>query len=1846
MGGAAPTPRPVQEHPAVTARRAAKTDRVIAAGRAATPDSAVDQRERPRLSISELNQMDANELRERYLDTPPDDERTPFQKVMDIVDLGRNTNANIAYGHPTVSGVVGAYPRGAGVGAIAGGIIGGLVGGVGGVIAGLPTGPGAIATGLAGAGAGAAEGAAIGGAGGLVTTAATQAAHGIIGLGVSKEQRDAITAGKEEATAGQPRIFTSDALNQLGVNNRIVNAVVGFGGDLVSDPDMWVGGSGWGAHAGELAIGPTARKTIQTSIKEASVGGVDAVKDEATRNLIREVAKRSPEMPLDAVNLGKALQGDVNKGVFPRVMQGLGGGEESTGGVFEKFLNKPKLEDNVADHGLIDATKDWITQHVATTPGLKFGTGEQQIAHLPFGGLGKIPEWNISIPGIMPSSKRTLDQFRWAADKAVYAEHPVFKDVLGEVRSVEAAYDKFGAYADDHATAHNVTMDAADAAPGGPNFVAPGVGGASRDELLTHAESMRNQYEQQVKQTTDEVEAATQRIRDKVQAYASDPKAIAEMASNPNTIFSLTELEDRAKKMQAVVNRKIELRKADSIAVADSIASAKEHVRTVQETYNRLVDLQTSVMKGGPAKSVTEIEHPLAASLRPDDEFVPPPELQGIGKRQYHRQVEGLLDQLKSMKKDNPHAANIHFELDLLRSRPSLVDKNSGYIGGGGAEKFGGRASLAMDPATGKLTINSDPLVQAKVFQAAKPILDAIDEARASIVKIQSGGKVAAGTTGDAAEDIQSARRPLFVPDEAPDPATQAKMAEHAAAIEGHRKSLHEITSPLRSGPQIDTEAWGESLHKHVMDQYDAAHQKLVDFHEHSPEAAEALVDAMGKHADALQAYRDMLGVPLANIMHRDGGAYMSMVKHAWGIDDDQVANSLLGTMGAAMAPLDGKPGAVYKAITALDRQTRPYFGARNGTQAAWMARIRSKDRNAEAIGAAFASEHLDLPLRRAVAELGLPATQMENAQILATMKLQQIHNARAVAAGRESAYALKYVVDGKQVDSALTPRANEMMNAIRSASNADPAVADKFFARIEESSRTALEMLDSIRDAELRDGILNQVLEDYVPHVPGPTTRATIRAARKSPGWEAKLPFSAEPKVTFQKRRMTAYYQFPDTRPGAAPDAVESFMESDRALLDDKTFPKVLLDEMEKTDPKRWRAIMDTRETIERYEELPNKPPPQTLDIASLNDVVRRGRFRMISGEHGMPYFEERLPLLTAARLAMHERAEVSQDLLGLVAQTGVNMDGKRFTEMAAKAAATQGQQYAEKLPSGETVTFRNVKSKFTGSDVNVADMRGQTWRMLDKEMFKHKDNPIITRLTKGMENTVLLEPVADFIEDIAKVWKDDKIRPALDVLDRVTGAIKTTQLLGPAWFVKSLVAHVTLFGQAGVNMASWAKKVPSSGQMIWAQGDAERLAKIKTTLRGQGENVEEMLKANETGNVIGQGANLFSDELRQQGAVERDSTLPSLLKQMPWYEGTKANWDFRLAQSLAANNPALRKAGYPLAAIGALRDTYNRGLVKPFFSAYQKVNDTVRLAAVRALVEDGNDVRSAIEKVRRGAYDYEDMTSFEHKYMRVMVPFYKWVRNNLAYQVKMLFEEPKWANAYPKLKNAFEEMTSGEQRVPDNMRPEWMQEELATQLGDNPDSRYALMLGKFSPQIEAVDVAQGLTGVRGLMDAAKFGLSQTNPIPQAAASLAYGKDLFSGRSIGAGEGEGDMTAGQFLAGQVRPLSEYGPGGKVQEAFGRGGLKGGALRLGLGGSAQEFDQARLETTKGRELRDTVENLRRAVTMQERRGDKQASLRSRAQLLRVYQKAMELGLEKQVQVPKWAKQSVKQFGGE
>src|SRR5690606_27409372 len=116
-------------------------------------------------------------------------------------------------------------------------------------------------------------------------------------------------------------------------------------------------------------------------------------------------------------------------------------------------------------------------------------------------------------------------------------------------------------------------------------------------------------------------------------------------------------------------------------------------------------------------------------------------------------------------------------------------------------------------------------------------------------------------------------------------------------------------------------------------------------------------------------------------------------------------------------------------------------------------------------------------------------------------------------------------------------------------------------------------------------------------------------------------------------------------------------------------------------------------------------------------------------------------------------------------------------------------------------------------------------------------------------------------------------------------------------------------------------------------------------------------------------------------------------------------------------------------------------------WFRANGHMNDAMRATAFLSFLDQGDDVAEAVRRTLGTHFDYGDLTRSEQQIARRVLPFYSWLRNNLAYQLRLMAERPEAFNIPGHLKEALETAIVGEQQVPEHNRPAWMREQMMLQ-------------------------------------------------------------------------------------------------------------------------------------------------------------------------------------------------------
>lgn len=199
----------------------------------------------------------------------------------------------------------------------------------------------------------------------------------------------------EKGTFGATRITGSDLLRGLGLNNRVVTAVGGFGLDVITDPLIWLGGPIKTATVkgsqGAVRLGATGQKALRTGLKEVAAG--KAVTDPGVAALFKSAGDaRGIDLAGGkdaAAALSKAILGDF-KAPLSRVGDAVGLPSTRIGGDIAELTFK------TADNAGIARTPEmaeYIRQvgkfvdDATLNRGIRFGNPESvgtAVAHVPF----------------------------------------------------------------------------------------------------------------------------------------------------------------------------------------------------------------------------------------------------------------------------------------------------------------------------------------------------------------------------------------------------------------------------------------------------------------------------------------------------------------------------------------------------------------------------------------------------------------------------------------------------------------------------------------------------------------------------------------------------------------------------------------------------------------------------------------------------------------------------------------------------------------------------------------------------------------------------------------------------------------------------------------------------------------------------------------------------------------------------------------------------------------------------------------------------------------------------------------------------------------------------------------------------------------------------------------------------------------------------------------------------------------------------------------------------------------------------------------------------------------------
>ena len=1095
------------------------------------------------------------------------------------------------------------------------------------------------------------------------------------------------------------------------------------------------------------------------------------------------------------------------------------------------------------------------------------------------------------------------------------------------------------------------------------------------------------------------------------------------------------------------------------------------------------------------------------------------------------------------------------------------------------------------------------------------------------------------------------------------------------ASIRGLRESAEERAARLVYGmgkpdpvtviddlaPQSARVGEYEKIVRATLERQNGRLADIIDLADEDLGVAEQLADVIGQYVTASHEVAAISRSPLRSTLTGDMRDLVTAASRALGTDRDQIGGIPFAPVGSALRRMGGVDSASVADV--MSRSIARTFGGIGGDADAMRAYLTAMMRvGAHDEGAQVAREFIKGGGRfgrgiEAIAqEAGVPFERMDD--------LIEVVYAMAARRAESSPeyWATRLVLPGED-----RPITKAIERATRSGVLKD--ASPKVMQELNDLATAVGGYVDELGDLALAERELNLLLMkgDYLPLSLTDEARGLLRSQQREGLLQTGRSAGsggARARQAFQQPRGTWEIRYRDPESGE----LRTFLEMDRTLygsLEDVD----LLAIANSPDPRVRESLKEIeriRADIERFDELfpasagenainRTRVHGRPLSAIELNEMFDGGAFQAITGGvfQGKRLFETNLPKLIAGRTAASRINESRRAFVSSVEPFAVPIQSRIATDTL--------------RPGAEVVTRTGQKLSVVGN--NRFRLGDTIYRPLVKEKFEGLPISPFDHLEKDADNlfhAVYPEQLAETIERFAEQLTPDRVEGVLKAANDVHRLWRATTLAHPSWSVVNAIGNALMMSMATGRPDQAAVQVKNAVRAIAARRNPEKLASMTFRFGEQEVTGTELMQLAERLRVTNGGAAAEMTEHLIGKIADNAAPLSRTVRDFP--ARLKGRYERALAEgalarkTLGVDNRAGRAVDQMKAGAVAFRDEVSTPAVRTWFRINGGIDDAFRLGLFMHYMDEGSDAASAAAKVRKALFNFGDFTSAEATVLRPILPFYSWLRASGPNMLEKLFREPRYFSSIPKLQEAVEELAAGENTVPRHMRPRWLQQQLAIQIGTDPELRSALTIGTIIPQEQALRVATGALGAPGaiaeafgfdapfdgadFMDAADFLLGSTGPAFKTFIDLGTGRESFTGREIGPNTTEGDISLTEYLLGQIRPFREFGVGsareGPLQRSFGEG-IGTGVARLAIGGRLQpHLREERRASSVLREMRDKERRIRRSIAVAEREGNERASIGSRAALLRLYADYIENGGDAG-DVPRWARDQLAQI---
>lgn len=1052
----------------------------------------------------------------------------------------------------------------------------------------------------------------------------------------------------------------------------------------------------------------------------------------------------------------------------------------------------------------------------------------------------------------------------------------------------------------------------------------------------------------------------------------------------------------------------------------------------------------------------------------------------------------------------------------------------------------------------------------------------------------------------------------------------RAKQLQHGARA---MAKLHEMD---KIPPGLASSAEGEALLSAARSRRSAP--------EDLSRSASLLADA---HAGYATAVRGTL-MEVANT--QTDRRMRTLVKQQLGVDSDSIGQSVMTPIGSMARyalgwAYDDAADAALRMSARGESAINRVFGPRGGSLV-----NRVKSLVADAGQGALATRELEenrliSGLREAMKRSGVSFDEsFEDASELLGLMMIARRAELAENSGRAASYAR------------TLPNSDEPTEWVKRLSQITQRHSGnkQFIGEISRLADRELARLDDMGVQSLEDGLLGSVVRDYTPLTVTRQADEAIRAAntvsntRRGETESRRISGVLE---GFQRARTTDKYRWQSPSLGREVEVYGSDLD---LLADPATRQRASAEWVRGLDQGDVARLSDEFNAIQESDELREATGFRQLlsDPYELNQRAAQGAFQhlvggspMFTGTSASPLFEINPIASLSQRYASQQIASAKAKMKTLLRDTGIFTDDIRVS-----ANAPLGTEIP--LIGGGTARLLD-RAQNGGYRVAIGDT---VYKSLPSEFGRSLDSPMAKFADQAdYSNMLLPERVADYLGEFDKMFRStDGVTGVLRAAEKVTAEWKGLTLLHPSWTALNIFGDSINAIIGGATPVGLARHSRDSARILSGSLSANRIRDLEgITVAGQeikGEALVDFIEMLRDSQVIGTNATteVANQLARKYGFVQAPRSARSAISSIG--SGATRGRIKHEASTIANIRAAAAGRSGPStmdqvsAALEMGGNRYKKHLLEPWFAANQRVSDGIRMAMYLELRENGFDHSQAAAKVIEALFDYGDLTMVERRGLRTLLPFYTFVRNNAAYQFKRFLERPAYAAAFPKVKEAMEEVVSGDQQLPEYMRPQWIRDAMTIQLTQDPESRFGLTLGTALPQETLYNIGAATQGVGGLQSTLNYFVTSMNPIFRVILEAGTGREFFSGRTIGGDRSTSDMTLGQLLANQIRPWREVT---KAAELLGDDRAEQAVLRGMLGGRVQAMDDERMERQLLRGFRESETSIRSTIRRADYRDDQELSLAARTSLMALYRQMVQVGLGEEV--PKWAREQITQL---